>query len=119
MGCIVDKELLFSITAADCRWDYFKGSGPGGQHRNKTASAVRCTHVASGAVGKCESSRSQLDNKREAFRKMAESQKFQKWARIEALRVMGKLREIEDKIDHELRTSIKVEYQIDGKWVNE
>ncbi len=53
------RELLFSVTAKDCRFDFYRGSGAGGQHRNKTDSAVRVTHLNSGAVGKCEESRSQ------------------------------------------------------------
>ena len=53
------KKLLFSVTAADCRFDYYRGSGKGGQKRNKTSSAVRCTHIASGAVGASDDTRSQ------------------------------------------------------------
>ena len=53
------RELLFSVTAKDCRFDYYRGSGAGGQHRNKTESAVRCTHLASGAVGQAEDHREQ------------------------------------------------------------
>ena len=115
----MSKELLFSVTAADCRFDYFKGSGPGGQHRNKTASAVRCTHIKSGAVGKCETDRSQHVNKKIAFKRMAESKEFQNWARIEAMRVCGKLHEIEQHVDMEMRRNVKVEVQKDGKWVPE
>ena len=88
------KELLFSVTAKDCEWSYTKGTGAGGQKRNKTSSAVHCTHRPSGAHGYSEASRSQHDNKREAFVKMAESKEFQKWNRMEAMRRMGVLDEI-------------------------
>ena len=71
------RELLFSVTAKDCEWSYTKGTGAGGQKRNKTSSAVHCTHRPSGAHGYSEASRSQHDNKREAFVKMAESKEFQ------------------------------------------
>lgn len=113
------KELLFSVTAADCRWDYYRGSGPGGQHRNKRDSAVRCTHISSGAVGQAEDTRSQHDNKKLAFRRMGESARFRAWARMEALRVTGKLREIEEKIDFAMKHQLKVEVRRDGKWVDE
>lgn len=70
------KELLFSVTAADCDWSYTKGTGSGGQKKNKTSSAVHCTHRASRAHGYSEASRSQLDNKREAFVKMCNTKEF-------------------------------------------
>jgi hypothetical protein len=112
------KELLFSVTAKDCRWDYYRGSGAGGQKRNKTDSAVRCTHMASGAVGQAEDERSQHQNKRLAFARMGRSERFQKWARIEACRVTGKLAEIEEWLDREMEMNIRVEKKDDeGRWV--
>jgi protein subunit release factor B len=112
------KELLFSVTRDDCRWDYFRGSGKGGQKRNKTCSAVRCTHTASGAVGQSDETRSQHDNKRLAFVKMARSNKFQTWARIEAARVTGKLAQIEEWVDREMMMNVKVERKENDKWVD-
>lgn len=110
------KELLFSVTAKDCEWSYTKGTGAGGQKRNKTSSAVHCTHRPSGAHGYSEASRSQHDNKREAFVKMAESQEFQKWNRMEAMRRMGILDEIDRKVDREMLYNTKIEIRIDGVW---
>lgn len=106
------KQKLFSVTAKDCRWDYYKGSGKGGQKRNKTENCVRCTHVASGAVGKAEQGRSKDQNRRVAFRKMAESEKFKRWHRIEVSRVTGELAAIEERIDRELKNPkvTKIEY---------
>lgn len=75
------KELLFSVTLADCRVDTFRSGGKGGQHQNTTDSGVRITHLASGAVGESREERSQHANKRKAFRRMAESEKFRKWHR--------------------------------------
>ncbi len=116
---MTERKTLFSVTASDCRWDYYRGSGPGGQHRNKTESAVRCTHIKSGAVGQAEDTRSQHTNKQLAFKRMGESKKFQAWARIEAMRVSGKLREIEEKVDFEMKHRIKVDVQKDGRWIPE
>jgi protein subunit release factor B len=110
------KELLFSITANDCDWSYTRGTGKGGQKKNKTSSAVHCMHRPSGAHGYSEASRSQLDNKREAFRKMAETKEFQKWHKIEAARRMGTLATIEDNVNREMN-NITVEIKDEkGRW---
>lgn len=109
------NNILFSVTAKDCDWSYTKGTGAGGQKRNKTSSAVHCTHRASGAHGYSETSRSQHDNKRDAFVKMASTDKFQKWSKIEAMKRCGILDEIDRKVQEEL-TKVKIEIKIDGKW---
>lgn len=115
----MNKEILFSVTADDCRFDYYRGSGKGGQKKNKTSSAVRCVHIESGALGQAEDTRSQHKNKQLAFVRMAETQTFKKWHQLEICRRTGKLREIEDYVDRELRTNISVEVQKDGRWVSE
>ena len=112
------KELLFSIGPKDCRFDYYRGSGAGGQHRNKTDSACRCTHLASGAVGQAEDDRSQHVNKRLAFKRMAESARFKSWHTMEVARRTGALREAEERVEREMR-NIKVEVQKEGRWVPE
>ena len=80
------REPIVTVTAADCRWDYYRGLSAGGQHRNKTSSAVRCTHEPSGAVGQSEDTRSQAENKRLAFGRMARTHQFQRWIKLEAAR---------------------------------
>jgi protein subunit release factor B len=110
------REKLFSVTAADCRWDYYVGSGKGGQARNKTENCVRCTHEPSGAVGKSEDGRSKDLNKRTAFERMAKSDTFQKWIRKEAMRRSGELALIEAKVDQEVLRNTVVEVKVDGKW---
>lgn len=114
----MSKELLFSVTANDCTWSYTRGTGAGGQKKNKTSSAVHCTHKASGAHGYSEASRSQLDNRRDAFRKMAETKEFKHWQKMETARRMGTLANVEDYVDTELRSKrVRVEIKKDGKWV--
>lgn len=110
-----DRKPLFSITARDCDWSYTRGTGAGGQKRNKTSSAVHCHHRASGAHGYSEASRSQHDNRRDAFEKMVATDQFQKWIKLEFMRRSGELMEIERKVEQEL-TKVKTEIKIDGRW---
>jgi protein subunit release factor B len=109
------KKPLFSVTAKDCEWSYTKGSGNGGQKKNKTSSAVHCMHRPSGSHGYSEASRSQADNKREAFQKMIESVEFQKWLNLEFMKKSGEIDEIDRQVEREL-TKVKTEIKIDGKW---
>lgn len=110
-----EKQILFSVTKDDCEWSYTKGTGAGGQKRNKTSSAVHCFHRPSGAHGYSEESRSQLDNKRTAFLKMAESSEFKKWHKIETMRRNGQMLEVDQTVAREMK-NVKVEIKQEGKW---
>jgi protein subunit release factor A len=57
--------------ARESRVDTFRGSGPGGQHRNKVETAVRVTHLLSGLVATASDSRSQARNREMAFQRLA------------------------------------------------
>lgn len=109
------KELLFSVTAKDCDFEVMRGTGPGGQKRNKTESKVRCTHRDSKATAYSDISRSQHENRRDAFVKMVNTPEFKKWHKLETMRRLGTLAEIEETVEKELR-KVKVEGIIDGKW---
>ena len=104
------------MTKNDCRFDYFRGTGKGGQKRNKTSSGVRCIHIASGAIGVSDDTRSQHDNKVIAFRRMYESKAFQDWHKIETMRKLGMLADIDTTVDRQMK-NILVENRVDGKWV--
>lgn len=74
---------------------HFRAGGPGGQNQNKRDTACRIIHHPSGARAESREERSQLQNKRLAFKRMAESDEFQSWVRV----MHAKLPPIDEVVD--------------------
>ncbi len=85
----MSRELLFRVTLADFDESHIRGSGNGGQNRNKNSTGVRLKHRASGAVGEATDNKSQIINKREAFKRCIATPEFQAWLKKRSAEAMG------------------------------
>lgn len=111
-----NSDLLFSVTMKDCKLETFPASGAGGQHRDHGNTAVRITHIASGAVGEGRDSRSQLQNKRNALGRLSRTPKFRAWVNREAALRSG-LPTPEELTEKEMAPqNLKTEVKVNGRW---
>ena len=110
------KELLFSIHKKDFITQVFRAGGPGGQKQNKTSSAVRIIHTPSGARGECRNHRQQSQNKKEAFKRLVSSPKFQVWINKKVFEVTDG-ETIDQKVDKQMDPkNLKIETKETGIW---
>ena len=110
------RELLYSLTKKDFKIQTFRAGGPGGQNQNKRNTGVRIIHPASGAVGESREQRSQLQNKKAAFKRLTEHPKFKLWnARICHEIMSGKT--IEERVEESMISdNLKIEQYIEDHW---
>lgn len=109
------KQLLFSVTRKEFDIQFFRSGGKGGQNQNKRSTGCRIRHPNSGAVGECRNFRTQLQNKKTAFHRLADSKKFRLWLRVETAKRLQGYRETEQRIKAAVEAAmhsdnIKVEY---------
>ena len=115
----MSRKLLFSLNKKDFKLQYFRGSGKGGQHRNKTDSACRIIHPNSGAVAECQEQRSQNQNRIIAFKRLIKTPKFKIWHNNKVNEVL-KGKTIEQKVSESMTDeNLKIEVKINNQWQNE
>ena len=105
-----NRTKIFSVTASDCRFIAKRGSGKGGQKRNKTSNAIQCFHDPSGAMGEAEDGRDQSINKRIAFERMFNTKEFQSWLGLKIDAALDKV-DIEETTDLLNKVKIKLRHE--------
>lgn len=108
------REKVLSVTIHDCEVQTFRSGGAGGQNQNKRDTGVRVIHAPSGARGESREERSQLQNKKRAFRRMVESDPFKAWVRMRC----GESARVVAAVEREMWPDrVKVEVRRNGQWV--
>ena len=111
---MVDDSIEIEINPSDLKWDTFRASGAGGQHVNKTESAVRVTHLPSGIVAECQQERSQHQNREKAMQ-LLKSRLYE----VELEKQKAEKEKIESgKMKNEWGSQIR-SYVLDDRWVKD
>lgn len=109
------KKKILTVTIKDCEVQTFRAGGNGGQNQNKRDTGVRVIHHPSGARGESREERSQLQNKKTAFKRMVETPQFKYWVAVQTKRIESEEEYLEKAMKPE---NIKTEVRVDGKWVD-
>ena len=105
------KEFLFSVTKKDFELQFFRAGGKGGQKQNKTSSACRIVHKASGATGESREQRQQIANKKLAFQRLIKSKEFQAWHKLKTASMLVGARDIDKKVEESMsEENLQIEY---------
>lgn len=110
------KEKILTVTIHDCIVQTFRSGGPGGQNQNKRDTGVRIIHEPSGAVAESREERSQLQNKKTAWQKLAAHPKMLLWIKLQS----GLSAKIAAEVDRDMWPSnLRIDFREEGKWVEQ
>lgn len=112
------REKIFSVTLDDCEVQTFSAGRKGGQNANRRSTGVRIIHHPSGARGESREQRSQLQNKKTAFKRMARTKIFTLWLNA-VTRNLKTPKQIEKEVDDSISDSksVRVEVKNGKKWI--
>ncbi|PYD51693.1 peptide chain release factor 2 [Komagataeibacter saccharivorans] len=109
---VVDDSIEIEINEADLRVDTFRASGAGGQHVNKTESAIRITHIPTGIVVACQTDRSQHRNRATAMTMLKARMYEQELQRREAAAAQTEASKTDIGWGHQIRSYVLAPYQL-------
>jgi peptide chain release factor 2 len=109
---VIDDRIEIDIKESDCRIDTYRSSGAGGQHVNKTDSAVRITHIPSGIVVACQSERSQHKNRATAWNMLRARLYEQEMEKREAAADAAEAAKTDIGWGHQIRSYVLQPYQL-------
>ncbi len=109
---VVDETIAIDINDADLKVDTYRASGAGGQHVNKTESAIRITHVPSGIVVACQTDRSQHRNRATAMAMLKARLYEQELQRREAEAAVAESAKTDIGWGHQIRSYVLAPYQL-------
>jgi len=109
---VIDDTINIEINDKDCRIDTYRASGAGGQHVNKTDSAVRITHIPSNIVVQCQNERSQHQNRAKAWDMLRARLYERELERREAKAAVTEAAKTEIGWGHQIRSYVLQPYQL-------